>query len=371
MCHRAKNLRNLGNFYVRQDWFHLDNWLGYYGLDFMLKKMDAYTQLPAKTSQQILRLLEKDWKSFRESSSDYKENPHKYKGRPRPPKYKAKNGESIAIFTNQQCSIKDGFLHFPNRSLKQRGLHIEPIKVKYQGPFNQIRIVPMGIRYCVEIVYERDPRPLLLNKNNIIAIDMGLNNIVTFVNNIGLKPIAIKGNVVKSINQFYNKELARLRSQKDKQGIEKETKRIKNLHLKRNNKLHTIFHRISRYFVDYCVEHDIGVIAIGYNKGWKQDVNLGKRTNQNFVQIPFYKFVSMLEDKTELVSVQVVKINEGYTSKCSFLDNEPVEKRKKYLGTRISRGLFKSSKGILINADVNGAYNILKRHSQTPFRLMG
>jgi len=184
---------------------------------------------------------------------------------------------------------------------------------------------------------------------------------VTIVNNAGLKPVVIKGGVVKSINQFYNKAHAKYKSIKDKQDLASETKRLQNLTRKRNNKIHDLFHKISRIVIGYCITHDIGTIAIGYNKAWKQGARLGKRNTQQFVQVPFLKLVKQICYKGRLLGVNIVLVREDYTSKCSFIDGESVEKHEKYLGQRFSRGLFRTMTGVLINADVNAGYNIIKK----------
>jgi len=188
-----------------------------------------------------------------------------------------------------------------------------------------------------------------------------LNNLITAVNNNGCRPFVIKGGMIKSINQYYNKQLAYYRSIENKKGNFTDTKRIQKLHLTRNNKVTTLFHRISKTLIEYCTLNNIGTIVIGYNHGWKQRINIGKRNNQKFVQIPFLKLVKQIQYKTNLKGINVLIVNENHTSKCSFLDNESIRKHEKYAGKRISRGLFKTSKGILLNADVNGAYNIMKK----------
>jgi putative transposase len=188
-----------------------------------------------------------------------------------------------------------------------------------------------------------------------------LNNLITAVNNKGLQPFIVKGKVLKSINQFYNKQLSYYRSIENKKGNFQDTKRIGKLHLKRNNKLNTLFHRISRNIVNYCIENDIGIIIIGKNKNWKQNINIGKKNNQNFVSIPFNKLIKQIKYKSELIGIKVKETREDYTSKCSFLDLEKICRHKIYKGRRISRGLFKSSNGTIINADVNGAFNIMRK----------
>lgn len=195
LCHLSKNLYNLGNWYFRQEFFNLNNFLSYYDLDFILKHKKAYRNLPAQTSQQILKLIIRNWKSYFRAIKEYKQNYKKLRRRPKIPGYKKKNGESIAIFTNQQCRIKNGYLCFPGKS------DLKPIKTRIRSHLYQVRIIPKGVCYTIEIIYEKEELNLGLNKDHILSIDLGLNNLITAVNNIGLKPIIIKGGVVKSINQ--------------------------------------------------------------------------------------------------------------------------------------------------------------------------
>ncbi len=178
LCHSAKNLYNLANWYFRQDFFKLNNFLSYYDLDFMLKHKQAYRNLPIQTSQQILKLIIRNWKSFFRAIKEYTEDFRKFKKKPKIPGYKKKNGESIVIFTNQQCRIRNGYLLFPERS----GLN--PIKTRIEERLKEIRIIPKGVCYVVEIIYEREEQKLGLSKNNILSIDLGLNNLITSVNNI-------------------------------------------------------------------------------------------------------------------------------------------------------------------------------------------
>jgi putative transposase len=355
LCHLAKNLYNLANYYVRQEFFYLGNWLRYYDLWYMLKEKEPYKKLPSQTAQQILKIVDKNWKSFFHALKDWKRHSKTYLGHPKPPNYKKKHGEFMIIFTNQQCRIKDGYLYFPKKT------KLRPVKTRIQNKLHQVRIIPKGIYYVLEIVYHKEPENLNLDKDRVIGIDLGLNNIITMVNNAGQPPVVIKGGKVKAINQFYNKQLAKYKSIKDKQGIESETKRIKNLTRKRNNKITDKFHKISRKVINYSIKHNFGTIIIGYNTTWKQNINIGKINNQQFVQIPFFKLISQVKYKSKLIGIEVVISKESYTSKCSFLDNESIKRHETYMGKRIKRGLFRSQKGIIINADVNGAYNIIKK----------
>ncbi len=153
-------------------------------------------------------------------------------------------------------------------------------------------------------------------------------------------------------------------TREDKQRLQellKQTRLISALTRKRNNKIDFIFHHVTKTILDFCIMHDVDKVAIGYNKNWKVGVKFRKKDTQNFIQIPFLKLVNTIKYKCEERGIEVVEVNEGYTSKCSFLDNETITKKKKYMGTRICRGLYKSSNGMLINADVNASYNIIKK----------
>ncbi len=355
LCHLSKNLYNESNYLIRQELFKNKKWIRYNSLYHILKTSDNYHQLPAQTAQQTLKILDKSWKSFFNAIKEWKKDKSKFKGRPKPPGYKPKNGEFILAFTNQQVKLKDGVLLFPKKvSYKlQTRLHDKT-------DIREVRIIPKGVGYIVEIVYQKDIRPKPLNKDNVIAIDLGVRNLITMVNNNGLKPFVIKGGVVKSINQYYNKERARIQSIYGRQGI-RTGKTIQKLTNKRNKKITDYFHKTSRRIIEYCVMNDIGTVVIGYNSDWKQNCQIGKRNTQNFVTIPYHKLIKQLDYKATEQGITVIKQEESHSSKCSFLDDEPIEHHDKYLGRRITRGLFKSQKGTIINADVNGAYNIMKK----------
>ncbi|MED4357159.1 transposase [Geobacillus stearothermophilus] len=359
LCFKSKNLYNYANYIVRQEFINNNEWIRYNSLDKMLKHKQVYKELPAQTSQQILRLLDKNWKSFFKAIKDWSKNKEKYLGKPKLPKYKKKNGRNVVIFTNQQCKIKDGYIKFPKTDLK--------LKTKVIEGLQQVRIVPKGSIYVIEVVYKKEIPNMIRESNRVVGIDLGLNNFVTMVNNIGETPIVINGKGVKSINQYYNKQKAYFQSILKKQNGLNWSKRLEKLTLKRNNKIKDFMHKASRYVVDWCVKHNIDTIVIGKNDNWKQEVDLGKRLNQAFVQIPYDMFIEQLQYKCEEVGIKVVLTEESYTSGTSFLDGEAPTKENYNKNRRIKRGLFKSNKGILINADVNGAYQIIKKVSPKAF----
>lgn len=354
LCHISKNLYNEANYIIRQELFKTGKWTLYNDLNKLLKESsENYKALPAQTAQQILTLLDKSWKSFFKAIRVWKVHPEKFKERPRIPGYKKKDGEHILVFTNQQAKLRDGWLNLP----KLIGLKV---KTRIKDGLREVRIIPSGVGYVLEIVYEKVIKVIERNKERIVGIDIGVRNLITMCNNIGEKPIVVKGGVVKSINQFYNKEKARVQSVYDFQGI-KYGNKMRKLSAKRERKLNDFFHKVSRFVVDWCVEHEVGTIVIGHNDNWKQRVETGRRNNQNFVQIPFGKLIHQIGYKGEEKGIEVKEQEESHTSKCSFLDNEPVEHHEDYVGRRKSRGLFKTAKGIIINADVNAGYNIIRK----------
>lgn len=370
LAFRAKNLYNKANYAVRQTFFQTSKeveqglkdyaeWIRYPELDKLAKseKWEEYRELPAQTSQQILRLLERNWKSFFNSIKQYKENG--CLGQPKLPKYKHKTkGRSIVLFTNQQSKLKGEFIYFPSKT----GLH--PIKTK-QTNIIQVRIVPQATYYVIEVIYEKEvEKDENLDSSLYLGIDLGLNNLVTATSNkTGLQPIVVNGRPLKSANQYFNKLKAKYQSYVGGKGS---SNRILNLTHKRNNIVQNYLHHTSRFVINYCQEHHIGNIIIGKNDGWKQKICIGKKNNQHFTGIPFQTLINQIGYKAEEVGITILATEESYTSKASFLDQDDIpihEKGKKYSfsGKRIKRGLYISKSGQLINADVNGSLNILRK----------
>ena len=252
--------------------------------------------------------------------------------------------------------------------IKPSGLNIE-INTKLSfSDIQQVRIVKGIGFYTVEILYKAPDVPFKEDNGLYAAIDLGLNNFATVTSNIkGDVPFVISGRDIKSYNHWYNKELANRKSILEKRNKNKSSKHLRKIGLKRRNKISDFMHKSSRYIVNQLVSKNITTLVIGKNKEWKQDINIGKVNNQNFVQIPYEQFISQLEYKCMMEGIRVEIINESYTSKCSFLDSEEICKHTHYKGKRIKRGLFISSEGIKINADVNGSYNILIKSKPEAF----
>ncbi len=353
----SKNIYNYGNYIIRQEFINNNKWVRYNDLHKLLKTHETYKALPAQTAQQILRLLDKNWKSFMFSIKDWSKNKDKYLGRPRIPTYKKKDGRNIVIFTYQQCKIVKEYITFPKTDLT--------LKTSINDNLKQVRIIPKGSIYLIEVVYEKeieiDPKPT----KNIAGIDLGLDNFVTLTNNIGIKPIVINGKSIKSINQYYNKRKAEFMSFVGSYGT---SKRIERLTLKRNNKIKDFLHKTSRFIVNWCITEKIDTLIIGNNKNWKQEINLGKRNNQQFIGIPYEIFINQMKYKCEEAGINFFVTEESYTSKASFIDMDELPIYKKdndnlysFSGKRIKRGLYRSINGILTNADVNGSYNIIRK----------
>ena len=356
LAHLSKNLYNEANYAIRQEFFNNGKWIGYNDLNLLMKDSENYRSLPAQTAQQTLRLLDKSWKSFFKAMKSWKKHPEKFPGKPKPPHYKEKDGEHMLVFTNQQCRIRDGTLKFPKIMGMEVKTRLENISLR------EVRIIPEGMGYEVEIVYEKDIKDAENTKTQrIMGIDIGVRNLVTIGNNIPEEGIAVRAGLLKSINQFYNKENARLRSINDQQDRKTMTRRLQRLIITRNRKIRDIMHKVSKSIVEYAKSRNIDTIVIGHNEGWKQSVNIGHRNNQNFVQLPFNTLIQQIRYKAEEHGINVIVQDESHTSKCSFLDNESVEHHDSYVGRRIRRGVFQSANGKLIHADLNGSYNIIRK----------
>lgn len=363
--HKSKNLYNHANFLVRDEFIRNNKWLRYGEIDKILKadsEFDDYRQMPtAQSAQQILRLLEKDWKSFFKAIKDWSKNKDKYLGRPKLPKYKAKDGRHILILTSQNARLKDNMLVFPKAFC---GFTIQPqfIKLDYFVSFQQVRFIPNYRSFTVELVYNIEvPDEALSDNGRYLSVDIGLDNLATIVNNAGLKPVAINGKGLKSINKYYNKKISHYREIAKRMNGRDYTNRMNHLTMKRNCKINDYMHKASKYLIDYAIANDFNTIVIGNNKEWKQKSTMSKSVNQSFVGIPHMRFIEMVQYKAQNAGLNVILTEESYTSGTSFLDNEDPVKADYNKARRIHRGLFVSNKGIKINADVNGAYQIMKK----------
>lgn len=345
ICFLSKNLYNASLYAIRQHYFNTRKYLNYVqsNKNFVSSRNQDYYALPTKVSQQTMRMADQNFKSFFRLA--------KLKtGKAKIPHYLEKGGRYVAVFTNQAISMKE----LKEGYIRLSGVH-ERIKIR-DGITNiqQVRVIPVitGNCYRIEVIHKVDEPDLLNDNRNYASIDIGVNNLATVSFN-NSAPFILNGRPLKSINQFYNKKKSKLQNLK--------SNKARCLNRWRNNKVNDYLHKSSRYIANQLAFRTINTLVIGKNKGWKQDVNIGRRNNQNFVSIPFEKFIHMLSYKCRLLGINVIIVNESHTSKCSFFDNEEICHHEHYAGQRVKRGLFRTGIGKMMNADLNGSLNIMRK----------
>ena len=344
------------------------SFLSYPFLDCLFKtmKQQDYMNLPAQTNQAVMKKLYQNWKSFFAVIKAYQKHSSTFTGRPHIPKY-IKSSMAEVVFTNQACKLQENYIRFPKTSMKlnigKLFGHIENLK--------EVRVSPAYGKFKVAIVTEQsESAPEHVDNNRYMSIDLGINNIATITTNTGANPVLVKGNVIKSINQYYNKQRAHLlgilRHGKEPKEGPHTSNRLEKLHEKRFLKIKDIFHKMSHHIVQIAIQQEISTIAIGKNTSWKQNSKMGERQNQSFCHVPHNLLIEMIIYKAKRKGIAVQVVEESYTSKASFLDNDVIptygeEDIPIFSGTRIKRGLYRTKENKLLNADVNGAYNILKK----------
>ena len=358
LCHLSKNLYNTVLYTIRQHFFETNNddtikkkFLNYYDVWNFLKKDNIdYAALEYHSAQLVIKQVEANLASFFSLLKLKKEG--KYQKKVKLPKYLDKDGYNVISFNQfKKRELKNGIIGIPKTKLK--------FKIKHQN-LHFINIVPKNDYIQVNFIYKQTEQEIKPDNNKYLAIDLGVDNLATCTSNV-MQSFIVDGKKIKHINQFYNKKVGKVKSELEKKNKRKYSHRTRYLTLKRNNKIDDYFHKASRYIINQAVSNDVRTIIVGHNKNWKQEINIGKVNNQKFIQIPFDKLIHQLKYKGKLEGINVVKIEEGYTSKCSFLDNESIEKHDNYIGKRVKRGLFQS-KNSLVNADVNGSFNIMRKY---------
>lgn len=340
---------------IRQEFINNNNFLNYHTMWQKMKSEESFKTIGSNSGQHTLKILERNWKSYFVAIKDWSKNPSKYLGRPKLPNYLDKNkGRFICVLTNMQTQIKDGYLFFAFKPFKPFN---NLIRVKFEGKHMQTRIIPRKGYYVLEIVYEVELPNLTENSSRIIGIDLGLNNLMTIQNNFYETPIVVNGRPLKSINSYYNMKKANIQSELKKVNKLDWSNRLNKLTMKRDNKINDIIHKSTSFIVKYCLESNIDTVIIGKNKEWKQNF---KRQGK-FIQIPYEKLIKQLDYKLREIGVKFISTEESYTSKASFLDGDEMKRGTTFSGKRIKRGLYKSRDGTLINADVNGASNIIRK----------
>ena len=362
MCHVSKNLYNTTNYMMRQEFFHEKRVkTTNYDMNHALKDDLNFMVLPSQTAQQTIGMVYRNWKSFFRSLKEYRKVPSKFTGRPKIPKYLKKNGEYLLLFSNQQCRItRSGILKFP----KKMSLEIRT-RFDHTLDLREVRIIPRGVGYDIQIIYRKEvyvDEKENMNPKRIMGIDIGVRNLVTIANNFSEQGIAVRAGPLRSMNARFNMIVSSLMSVYDRQDDERNSEmKLKRITDSRNFWMKDMMHKISTWIVNYMSSLNVYAVAIGRNPGWKQNVRMGKRNNRIFVQIPFATLISQIQYKAEEKGIAVILTEEDHTSKCSFLDTEEIRHHAEYKGKRVSRGIFRSSNGTLINADLNAAYKIIKR----------
>ena len=371
----SKNLYNQANYQIRQSFIHEGKYLPYAEIFHRLKQHDAYRALPRKVSNSILLQLHKNWLSFFEAMQAYRDDPTSFTGRPKLPGYKDKEKGRFLLIYDKQALGKRAFKK--TGKLVPSGLPLAiATKLTDWEKIAQVRIVPRLDGYMVEVVYEHKEQQAEVDRRLVAAVDLGVNVLAALTSTKeGFAPRLVSGKPLKSLNQYYNKQRAR-----HQQRLSYEN-RFTSHHLdrvttKRNRRVDSYLHTASRRIIDLLVSEGIGTLVIGKNPLWKRRANMGRRNNQQFVQIPHAHFIDQLTYKARLVGITVIIQEESYTSKASFLDADPIPmyqanrlEKPQFSGKRIARSWYCAKDGEIIHADINGSYNILRKSSSDPLQV--
>ena len=371
MSYRVKSLYNSCLYEVNKHFEEYKEYLNYNKSDVLMKghkDNTIYSSLPATISQQTIKKLHKNYSSF--FSLLKKKQIKEYDKRIKIPKYLKKDSRKEIVFTKSKTSksfiFKDDYIYITvSNDLYKGRLKLCKIppqlkELNFDDDIKYIEIVPKYNYYELHIKYKKNILTNSFDNTDWYSIDLGLNNICTVTSNKH-KPFFVNGKHIKSINHMFNKKISKLKSEVKKSQNKYNSKKIDLLFSKRGSKLNNEIHKITDFIVRSAIENKINHVIIGYNKEWKQEINLGNQNNQNFVQIPFNRLINQLQYKLELNGIGIILQEESYTSKTSYFDNEPISKQSTYKGKRIKRGLFRTSSGQLINADVNGSLNIYRK----------
>ena len=372
LCRIAKNLTNQAIYNVRQHYFQEKQHLRYEANYHEMKHLENYKLLNSNMAQQTLKNTDEMFKSFFSLIKLAKQGKYDFR-HIKLPNYLPKNSYSNLIIG--QIRIKDNILTIPFSNTFKKKIN-KKIKIQIKIPsvledkkIKEIQIIPkFNARFFeIQYTYEIQEENLNLNTNNALAIDLGVNNLCTCITNSG-KSFIIDGRKLKSINQFFNKQNAKLQSIKDKQNIEKQTRQQFLISRKRKNRIDDYINKTCHYIINYCLSNDIGTLVIGYNQSFQNKTNLGKRNNQIFTHLPFGKIREKLEYLCKRYNINYILQEESYTSKASFFDNDVLPiynadnpQTYEFSGKRIRRGLYRTKNNYLFNADCNGALNILRK----------
>lgn len=379
LSHIAKNLANEAIYNIRQYYFQESEYLNYEKNYVLLKNSINYKMLNSNMAQQILKEIDGSFKSFFALIKLAKKGKYNYRDI-KLPKYLPKDGFTTLIVGFVRIKENELIIPYSNAFRKEhKSIEINIPPKLIDKKIKEIRIIPKAKARFFEIQYAYEVEEIQSNLDNkqALAIDFGINNLATCVTSQG-QSFIIDGKRLKSINQWYNKENKRLQRIKDKQGYKNKytNRQLKNV-MKRNNKINDYMNKTARLIINHCLKHNIGNIVCGYNETFQRSSNLGRKNNQSFTNIPFGKLREKLEYLCKLYGINFIKQEESYTSKASFFDKDEIpiyndDNPKKYTfsGKRIKRGLYKTAKGNLLNADVNGALNILSKSKVVDLKVL-
>ena len=379
LCHIAKNLTNEAIYNVRQYYFTENKFLKYEKNYTLLKSSPNYKELNSNMAQQILKEVDGSFKSFFGLIKLAKQGKYSFKDC-KLPRYLPKDGYTTLVIGFVRLNGNKLILPFSNDFKKtHKVVEITIPPVLLDKKVKEIRILPKAnARYFeIQYIYETECIQRNLNTQNALALDLGVNNLVTAVSSTG-KSFIVDGRRLKSINQWFNKENARLQSIKDKQHFgKKPTNRQKAIARDCNNKVNDYMNKAARMIIDYCINNDIGTLIAGYNVTFQRNSHIGKQNNQNFVNIPYGRLRDKLAYMCELNGITYVEQEESYTSKASFWDKDNIPvynndnpKEDEFSGNRVHRGLYKTANGKTFNADINGALNIMRKSNVVDMNIL-
>jgi putative transposase len=366
ICSQSHKLTNCGIYYARQLFFKAKKIIGKYDLEKEYKSNQHYQVLHSQAAQQILRTVAESFQSFKQLNK--KSRGGELHFQPKLPKYRKGDGYAMVAYPRQALRLVDCHIQIPLGRTVKRWFQLEyfllpmPSNLQFED-IKELRILPRNKCFYVEFVYKQKPAPSHnFERNNALGIDPGIDNWLSCVSNLGTSLI-IDGRKVKSLNQLYNKRVSTLKQSKPQGYWDEQLAQITE---KRNRAMRDAVNKAAKLVINHCIEHEIGTIVFGWNRGQKQSCNLGK-TTQTFVQIPTAKLKERISQLCEYHGISFVETEESYTSKTSFLDGDFLPKigekpeTWKPSGQRVKRGLYRTLKGIVVNADLNAAANILRK----------
>ena len=366
ICSESNKLNNCAVYYARQIWFKIRKFVTGFDLVNELGSNKHFSALPSEAAVQTCLSVGESVKSFSELLK--KSSKGELEQKPKFPKYR-KQGYQLVAFPKRALRLVDNMIRFPLGlqvkawfGLKEFFLPM-PSNLDF-ALLKEVRILPRNGAFYAEFVYPKANIKTELDPDKCLGIDHGVNNWLTCVSNIGTSFI-VDGKHLKSLNQWYNKRTSVLMDGKPNGYW---TKRLANITEKRNRQMRDAVNKAAKIVVNHCLANSIGTIVFGWNKGQKDSANMGAKTNQKFVQIPTARLKERIKQLCEIYGLQFAETEESYTSKASFLDSDiiPVYGEKPELwkesGKRVKRGLYRTAKNILINADCNGAANILRKN---------